>query len=195
MIVKRWAGLLLVLVVSAVVAFAITARTRPVDCVALHARIRPGMTVHEIGDIMHPVVIQVHAQHLLWAAVSRFLPLNKADRPMRRWLGLFAVLAIAAIAVVVVTNSRRPEPLDARHARVRPGMTEDRVTSIMAGRGPNFRPAVLYGHDGIQAGDAHYFEWRMQDDSVRPWHDVGRRVYFDADGLVTRTTVGEGRPR
>ena len=72
-----------------------------------------------------------------------------------------------------------------------PGMSEDRVISIMGGRGPNFRPHVLHGHDGIQDGEAHYCEWQMQDDPVRPWHFARLRVYFDGDDFVTRTTVEE----
>jgi hypothetical protein len=52
--VKRWAGLLLVLVAAAIVALVIAARMRPDDLERRHATIRVGMTLTEVKRIMNP---------------------------------------------------------------------------------------------------------------------------------------------
>lgn len=49
---KRWTGLLLVLGAAAVVALTIAARMRPSELERRHAKIRLGMTVDEVAEIM-----------------------------------------------------------------------------------------------------------------------------------------------
>jgi hypothetical protein len=102
---------------------------------------------------------------------------------MKRWAGLLALFLLAAIGAVMIAPRFQPSDLERRHAKVRPGMTVEEVTSIMhPDRGwPN----------NIQPGEWTW-AWRVP-------RRVGARkvrlleVEFDNRGRVIRTTV-DGEP-
>jgi hypothetical protein len=107
---------------------------------------------------------------------------------MKRWLGLFAVLAVAAF-MAIAFSSRRHEHYGERVHRVQTGMEFEDMMEVMEG----FRckpEGVQRGIDGLLQGETGYVEWGIQ----WPDHDpVPIRIYVDADNRVTRKTMGGER--
>lgn len=106
---------------------------------------------------------------------------------MKRWAGLLLMFAVATFVVVAISmripSKVQPNPLERRHATIRPGMTEREVITIMDG---DFPPSVSKGKDGIVPGETHHFEWAIPSEQ---YGSVRLRVYFDAAGRVTRTSA------
>lgn len=111
---------------------------------------------------------------------------------MRRWLALFGILALAAIAAVAVAPRFWTRHYTQRFECVRPGMTQEQVERIMQG---DYRPSILVSDMDLKPGEVLCWEWHpLKGDrpSLSPWIEL--RVYFDADNRVTRKTVdGEKR--
>jgi hypothetical protein len=106
---------------------------------------------------------------------------------MKRWLGLFAVLAVAALVVVLYL---RRDTYAVRYAQIRPGMTEEEVKAIM--RRPFWPP--LRGPNGFGSvntdGKLDYLEWTQGTKHYDGSTTTMRwRIYFGPDGRVSQRDV------
>ena len=93
---------------------------------------------------------------------------------MKRWLRLFAILAVAAVVALFLRTRPSDDPeLGVRLVQV--GMTEEEVVAIM----------------GPGVNDPGYIEWRHLKEDLFACGGVITtvRVYFDAHGRVTKKTV------
>src|SRR5262249_25587889 len=102
---------------------------------------------------------------------------------MLRWIGLSAILLLAAFVAFVVAARLRPTELEQRHALIRPGMTVHEVAGIM---GKEVSPYTFIEPCG--------FTWLIRGEKRFLARDPEVEIQFDASGRVVRTSVnGEQR--
>jgi SmpA/OmlA family protein len=101
---------------------------------------------------------------------------------MKRWLTLFAVLALAAAATLAIVRWRQPGTLEGRFDCVRAGMTRDQVERVMK----LDLGTPLAVDDDTEPGERDYYAWPEVGGSGK-YREF--RFFFDKDGRVTRKGI------